>query len=124
MCSLSVTMINVVVLGMYIVLLLLRWLQRLRSPWGTVYNQHGQPIAGAAVSLTNVNNPLVKRPPVVTNSNGRYAFLVDKGQYQLHVALKSEGTYSAPTPGPTVEIKSKHGHVTTDLTVENTDQKA
>ena len=109
---------------MYIILLLLRWLQRLRSPWGTVYNQQGQPIAGAAVSLADVNNPLVKRPPVVTNSNGRYAFLVDKGRYQLNVALKSGETYSAPTPGPVVEIKSNHGHITTDLTVENTDQKA
>lgn len=124
MCSLSASLLNIVVLGMYVVLLLLRWLQRLRSPWGTVYDQHGQPIAGAAVSLTNVNNPLVKRPPVVTNSNGRYAFLVEKGSYQLNVALKSGETYSTPTPGPTVEINSKHGHITTDLTVENTDQKA
>ena len=124
MCSVAASLLNIVVLGMYIILLLLRWLQRLRSPWGTVYNQQGQPIAGAAVSLADVNNPLVKRPPVVTNSNGRYAFLVDKGRYQLNVALKSGETYSAPTPGPVVEIKSNHGHITTDLTVENTDQKA
>ncbi len=124
MFSLSASLVNAIVLGMYLILLGLRWLQRLRSPWGVVYDQYGYPMAGAVVSITNINNPLVKRPPVVTNQSGRYAFLVERGMYQLNVAVNSRDAQSLPNPGPMVEVKKPQGHIALDLTVSDTKHKS
>lgn len=122
MFSASITILNGIVLAMYIVLIILRWLQKLRSPWGVVYDQQGKPIIGAAVSIIDLDNPEVTRPPVITGNSGRYVFLVEKGRYQLQVAVKSDNKYLTPSPGPEIEVDKRQGHIAVDLTVSTSEK--
>jgi hypothetical protein len=117
MVLMAFTVINILVAALYLGLVILRLIHRLRYPWGVIYNQKNQPISGAAISLVNTANPIVKRPPVVTKQSGRYAFLVDQGQYQLNVALKRGDTFSEPVSGPIISIKNKEGTISQDLIV-------
>jgi hypothetical protein len=114
----AATSLNLGIMLFYLLLIGLRLLVRWRSPWGVIFDQHNRPIEAAAVSLIDINHPLVKRPPVITNRSGRYAFLVNQGQYRIEVALKNALGYGVPAPGPTVTVSDKHGTINQDLVIE------
>lgn len=123
MTLLAASPFNLAVAALYLVLIGLRLYRRWQSPWGVIYDSSHRPIAAAAVHLINLENPLAKRPPVVTKSSGRYSFLVDRGRYQLQVAIKKSFGYGAPIQGPIVEVLGRQGSINHDLVVEAGSEK-
>ncbi len=61
-------------------------LRKKRRPWGVIYNSFDKrPLAGAVVKIIEVNSGNV-RETRVTDNQGRFGFLVEKGKYELTVA--------------------------------------
>jgi hypothetical protein len=115
---LSPSVINLSIIGIYVLVMAAMLLYRVRHPAGVVYDRNHKPVAGAVVTLFDLQHPQMSRPPVVTTSSGRYAFLTDKGEYQLNVALKNEAGVMWPvTSTPPIEQKSKQGHIAKDITL-------
>jgi hypothetical protein len=116
MAVLAPTGINVAMVIIYLILASAMLWYRRGHPWGVVYSSSRKPVAGAVVNLINLDNPQVARPPVVTTAAGRYAFLTDKGNYQVSVSQKNAGgaiwpVYSTP---PLKQTKPQ-GHVAPDI---------
>jgi hypothetical protein len=116
MASLSPSIANLLIAGLYMVLVAVMLWYRHRHPWGVIYNHAHQPVAGAVVTLYDLENPQISRPPVVTSASGRYAFLTDKGKYQLGVAIKNAaGTVWPVVSTPPLKQTSSQGHIAQDI---------
>lgn len=63
-------------------------IKKWRHPWGTVYDSETkEPIVGAVISMLDVDNKVVAKS--VTDTDGRYGFLVEPGFY--HISAKKNG---------------------------------
>lgn len=114
--SLQPHLTNLLLAGLYLVVgwLLLRGGRR--RAWGVIYNKHQQPVSNAVISLINIDSPLVKYPPVVTDGSGRYAFLTSKGNYRVDVALRSQSGQPWPILStPTIKQNKSEGYIAQDI---------
>jgi hypothetical protein len=101
---------------LYLLLISAMLWYRHRHPWGVIYDHLRQPVAGAIVTLYDLDHPQITRPPVVTTASGRYAFLTDKGKYQLSVAQKNAaGTIWPVVSTPPLKLASNQGHIAQDI---------
>ena len=116
MAVLSPTLINVSILAIYGLLSAAMLWYRRGHPWGVIYDRHKEPVAGAVVSLIDLDHPQMSRPPVVTTAAGRYSFLTDKGTYQVSVSQKSEAGGIWPVYSTAPFSQAKHeGHIARDI---------
>lgn len=116
MTAFAPTTINLLISGLYILLIGAMLWYRVRHPSGTIYDSDGRPVAGAIITLYDLEHPQMSRPPVVTTSSGRYAFLTDKGNYQLGVARKNQAGVIWPVIStPPIKQTSKQGHIAHDI---------
>lgn len=80
--------------------------------------QH-RPVHGAVVHLESLASDKIKRPPVVTRADGRYAFLVERGDYRVRVELPtSDGTYREAARSTVIHVAARFGHVHQNLMLE------
>jgi hypothetical protein len=120
MAAFAPNSINVTIAGLYALLAIGMFWYRQQHPWGVIRDAKHQPLAGAVITLNDINNPLLHRPPVVTTAAGRYAFLVDKGHYQLSIARRRNGGEVWPVAAsPVINQTKPQGHIARNITVTN-----
>jgi hypothetical protein len=115
MVALYPSWINIAMAACYGFILMVRWWNQQRYPWGVIYDAEHQPVAGAIISLVNRHQPQLRRPPVVTKSSGRYAFLVDRGEYVVQVVRQHQGVISPSMTTATIKQKRAKGYIAEDI---------
>ncbi len=83
-CYVNPNFLNFSVLGVYILVILFRWMFVGREKYGKVVDESGKPEAFATINVFEYNsNKLVGR--AVTDTKGRYYMTLDKGKYLLEI---------------------------------------
>jgi len=83
-CYVHPGFLNFSVLGIYILVILFRWMFVSREKYGTITDRNNKPEAFATINIFDYNNNrLVSR--AVTDTKGRYYITLDKGTYLLEI---------------------------------------
>jgi hypothetical protein len=90
--------------------------------WGIVTDSHGNPVAGAIVSLINPNVPKFSGRKSVTDTWGRYNFLVSKGIYRLRVEKLQPSQLAGSNTtvlyeSPNIEIRKDYDRVSKHISL-------
>lgn len=76
---------NIIVLAVYLFLYLLRVVNIAQPHWGKVFSKKGIAQAFSSISVFDENYPEKMVARAVTDEKGRFAFILDKGDYNLDV---------------------------------------
>ncbi len=87
-CIVTPTVLNFVVLAVYVLIILFRLMFAEKVRYGVVVGQNNKPEAFAVISVTDAKtNKLVARE--ITDTKGRYYILLDKGNYFIKITTTS-----------------------------------
>ncbi len=110
------TVLNISLLLIYAILLFVRFGHGQGKSWGVITDHQGNLVNKAIIKLINASNPINVYPPVVTRSDGRYSFLVTKGEYQLEVQTQnSDETCTNPVVVSKFSIDRNDGYIAKDI---------
>jgi len=83
-CYVHPNFLNFSMLGVYVLVILFRWMFISREKYGTITDKNNKPEAFATINIFDYNNNrLVSR--AVTDTKGRYYITLDKGTYLLEI---------------------------------------
>ncbi len=83
-CYVNPNFLNFSMLGVYILIILFRWMFVGKEKYGIIVDENGKPEAFATINIFEYyDNKLVSR--AVTDTKGRYYITLDKGKYLLEI---------------------------------------
>lgn len=113
-------LVQVLIVCGYSAVTIYRTYRVIKHPWGTIRSKKtNKPIGEAVVRLINVDIPKLKLPPLVTSYNGRYDFLIERGNYKVVVELKDavSGQLKEVFRSGIIKITKEFGSIGEDIRI-------